>query len=387
MRQQQIDRGEGDHAEDEGHRVGQNLFDDHLDVPQLVFEDGDGEGQRDQRQREDGDRRVDRLHRTEGQKRNDVDQKERKEAEDHPEVDPLDLLPADGGGGAIGVGERDDSEDEVDGEVRDLPPLDQLERAIWRRQRDAVAEQEEIEIPRRQQRRRNPHRREDAAMPDDRPRKDEEEVQRQRREDDRGEVFDQLQRLVERVDVAGRCVHIDDERQQRDEKEERRLAPAPSEEGEEPDGEIEKADEAEDQVGVVDLQLGDAVGEFERLSIARHHHRHLLADATQRLLQPFDLRRRRVADHPDLVAAPKAGGLRVAAGIDRLDHHDAVVAGEGEIDPFERRALPLERGERPDHQPQGDRQDQKVGYERSAHGPGGPLAFNEGAAPKRNLSY
>ena len=62
------------------------------------------------------------------------------------------------------------------------------------------------------------------------------------------ELLRHLQELVAPVDVAGRRVDVDDEREQRDEVEEPALLRLSAEEREEADGEIEEADEAEDEI-------------------------------------------------------------------------------------------------------------------------------------------
>src|SRR5258708_40056851 len=143
--------------------------------------------------------------------------------------------------------------------------LNEEERAVGRGDGQAVAENQEVEVPRSEQRWRHVHRRDQTPVANDRAREDEKEVRRQRRKKDRGQLFDELQDFIGEVDVARRRVDVDDERQQRDEEEEGRLAPASAEECEETDGEIEKADETEDQVGVIDLQLGNEIGEAKGL--------------------------------------------------------------------------------------------------------------------------
>ena len=211
VREHQVHRGEGDHAEGEGDRIRQDLLDHHFDVPQLVLENGDRERERNQRERQNGDRGVDRLHRADNQIRNDVHQKERQEPQGHAQVDPLDLLLTDGGGGAVGVRQRHDGESEIDREVGQLPALNQIQRAIRRSDRNAVAENQNVDVPQRQERRRHIERGDQSLMPDDRPWEEEEEIQRQRRQKNGGEFFDQLQDPVTEVDVAGRGVDIDDE--------------------------------------------------------------------------------------------------------------------------------------------------------------------------------
>src|SRR5207237_7871606 len=91
--------------------------------------------------------------------------------------------------------------------------------------------------------------------------KQQKEVERERRERDACEVFDELQNFVARVRVAGGGVNVDDERQQRYEVEQQRLARRAAEEREETDREIEKPDEAEDEIRVIDLQLGRVIRE------------------------------------------------------------------------------------------------------------------------------
>src|ERR1019366_9615019 len=110
--------------------------------------------------------------------------------------------------------------------------------------------------PGREQSGRDVHRGDQAPVANDRAWEDEKEIQRQRRKKDRGQLFDELQDFVGEVDVARRRVDVDDERQQSDEEEEDRLATAATKECEKTDGEIKEADEAEDQVGVIDFQLG-----------------------------------------------------------------------------------------------------------------------------------
>ena len=211
-REQEVDRGEGDQAEDQRHRVRQCLLDHYLDVPQLVFEDGDGERERDERQRNDSDGGVERRHVSGRDVRHDVDRDEREEPQDDPEEDPLDLRLADRRGAAEGVAERHHRRGEVETEVDQLPSLDDVERAIRRRDRNAVRECEEIDVPQRQQHRRRIEQCDGTLVRKDRLREEEEEVQRQRREDDRRDLLEDLQHFVDRVDVARGGVDVDDER-------------------------------------------------------------------------------------------------------------------------------------------------------------------------------
>src|SRR6185369_12249321 len=97
---------------------------------------------------------------------------------------------------------------------------------------DPVVEQQQVEVPKGQDRRRNVQQSDGALVPQQRPRKEQEEVQRQRRKENRGDLLDELQRLVAPVDVAGRRVDVDDERQQGDEVEDPALGLAAFEERE-----------------------------------------------------------------------------------------------------------------------------------------------------------
>src|SRR4051812_5193844 len=335
VREDQVDCRKRDHAEDERDRVRQDLFDDDFDVPELVFENGDGEGERDERERQDRDRRVNRLHRSADEVRHEVDEQERHEAERHAEVNPLDLLLPDRGSRSICVRECDDRQREVDGEVEQLPVLNELKGAARCGDGETVAENEQVEVPRGKKRGRDVHRGDEPLVANDRPRKDEEEVERQRRQKNRREFFESLQHLVRGVDVAGRRVDVNNERQQRDEKEERRLRPPSSEQREDADGEVEKSDEAEDEVGVVDLQLGDEVRQPGERPSPLHDQRNFLADPPERFLQAFDLGRWRVADEQDLVAGAETAGFGAAAGVDGFDDDDAAVARKGEVDALE----------------------------------------------------
>src|SRR4029077_8604932 len=215
----------------------------------------------------------------------------------------------------------DNGEREVDREMRDLPALNDIERSVRRRQRDAVVEYQEIDVPRRKQRRRDVHRGDQPLVPDNRPGKDEKEVQRQRRQQDRRQLFDELQHLVREIDVARRRVDVDDEREKRDKEEQRALLPSPAEQREETDGQIKKSDEAEDQVGVVDLQFRYPIGQPQHLVRSRDDHRNRLTDPPERFLKAFHLVAWRVADQEDLVAGSKTGLRRATPRIDRL-HND-----------------------------------------------------------------
>src|SRR5438874_4969742 len=190
MRQKKVDGGEGHHAEDESDRVSQDFFDYHFDVPKLVLEDRDGEGQRNQRERQNGDRRIDRLDRSDDEPRDDVDHQERQEDEDHAEVDPFDLFPADGGRRAIRVRERYDCEREVDREVGDLPSLNDFQRAIRGGDGDAIAEDQKIDVPQRQNRRWEIESGKKTFVTNDWPREKKEKIQCQRRKENCREFMD-----------------------------------------------------------------------------------------------------------------------------------------------------------------------------------------------------
>ena len=342
VRKNEIDCGERHHAEHEGDGVREDLFDDDFDVPQLVFQDRDRERERNQRKWQNRNRRVDRLHRPNDQIRDDVDEQERQEPQRHAEVDPFDLLLADGRRSAIRVRQRHHREREVDREMHDLPLLNQLERVIRRGDGHAIVENQQIDVPKREERRREVQRGNQPFVPDDRTGEQQKEIERQRRKENRRDFFDDLKELVAEVDVAGRRVHVHDEREQRDEIEQRALPPLPSKQSEEANRQIEESDEAEDQVRVVDLQFGHAVRQLQCLMSALHDHRHRRADSAKGLLQPLDFVARRVADDPDLVARPQSRSLGVAVRIDALDDDHAVTARERKIDSLERGPLPLE---------------------------------------------
>src|SRR4029077_16033899 len=110
---------------------------------------------------------------------------------------------------------------------------------------------------------------------------------------------------------------------------------SPSEQREETDGQIEKSDEAEDQIGVVDLQLRYPIGQPQHLVRAGDDHRNRLTDPPERFLKAFHFVARRVADQEDLVAGSKTGLRRATPRIDRLHNDDAVIAAECEIDSLE----------------------------------------------------
>jgi hypothetical protein len=205
------------------------------------------------------------------------------------------------------------------------------------------------------------------ALADDRPREEEEEVQRQRRQENARQVLRHLQDFVAPVDVARRRVDVNDKRQQRDEVEESALLRLSSEEREQSNREIEEADEAEDEVRDVDLQLRRPIRDVEDLPGAIDDHRHRTPDAPQRLLHAFDFRGRRPIDHPHRIAGTQTSASRIAAGIDALDDDRAVVALKREVDSLERGAFALERHERTEHDP--DRQDrqQRIHEDRLTH--------------------
>ena len=59
----QVDQREADDAEQQGQGRRDGVADDHLDVPQLVAQDGVGEGERHQGERQHGDRGQERRPR------------------------------------------------------------------------------------------------------------------------------------------------------------------------------------------------------------------------------------------------------------------------------------------------------------------------------------
>src|SRR5205814_9799830 len=134
-----------------------------------------------------------------------------------------------------------------------LPSLDDVERTQRLGDFERVVEQQQIDVPQREQRGRNVEQRDLTFVAQHRTREQQKEMQRERRQKNRRDLFDELEKFVAPVDVARGRVDVDDEREQRDEVEEPALGCAASEQCEETDGEIEEADEAEDQVRVVDL--------------------------------------------------------------------------------------------------------------------------------------
>ena len=81
--------------------------------------------------------------------------------------------------------------------------------------------------------------------------------------------------------------------------------------------------------GVVDLQLGDAVGELERAGRPRATTIGTCWPIRRSVFcSPSISRGRRVADQPDLVAGPQAARLGAAAGVDVFDDDDAAAARE-----------------------------------------------------------
>src|SRR4029079_8901707 len=93
------------------------------------------------------------------------------------------------------------------------------------------------------------------------------------------------------------------------------------------------------------------------------------------LLQSADLRRRRVADDPDLIARFESGARSAAVRIDGLDDDDAVHATKREVDPLARTSLSLKRNECADDDRHGRKTDKDLRKNGSAHVTTGVTVF------------
>jgi hypothetical protein len=243
--------------------------------------------------------------------------------------------------------------------MQHLPPVDQPYRRGGRGDRDGVPQHVEIDHPEQQQRGDRIDRRDRPPAGQQRPRKAQEEMKSKGREEDARHLLDHEQDLVRQVQLSRWRVDIHHEREQRDQVEERALPARPPEEREQPDRQIEKADEGQKQVLVLDLQRRGRVAQCQRLPIPPHHQRNRTA-VTQGLLQPIQLVTRHSAHDPDLISHPEAGPFGTAPGIDSIHVDHALLPDPVKIEPFERRALALKGIERPGNEDHGQETDQDV---------------------------
>ncbi len=257
---QRVDQREAEEAEQQGERRGHRAAHDELDVPQLVAQDGVGEGERHDGERHDR-RRGQQLRRAQaGDPRQAVERQERQVAAGEPHRHPVRLpllVPAPVG--AQAGDEHGDGGEGVDRELGEHEPVEREDRGRRRSpEEEPAAAQAVVELERQESGGREVEEGEHAAAPPRRrqPRRQlEEEVEGQRRQQDQRAGIHRVEQPVDGVDRRRRGDEIGGRREQRPEVEEEALplAALPHQRVE-ADQQVDGADQRHHQIRDVEVE-------------------------------------------------------------------------------------------------------------------------------------
>ena len=322
--EQRVEQHERHAAEQHGARRRDGLAHEDLDVPEAPLEDRVGEGERDQHERHDGEARQQRRLESERARQRREDQ-ERREADDHAEGDPADLLL---GLRVLAVAAQQVDQPgqhgrDVDGEVDEPQPLAGLEEG---RRAGGGPRREDRQLRADVDRGRDVEQREDAPRAD-RAREQQEEVQQQRGQERAEEILREPRDPPHRVVRSGRRQDVDAERAEAERPEHEGGAGALARDREEPDDQVQDPDEGEEEVRRVEAHRGLAERHAADLARGGQDDERVREGLARQLLFRAGERARGLAvGEDDPVARGKARARRRALGIDRPQDEGAAVA-------------------------------------------------------------